>query len=197
MNWGVRGDQKPQCLGQWHHAGHSHFSDFDDAHRGFVAPLPDAVIKGPYGNAIWNPQQYAFIKEGAAAPGTVNPSLWRQAQLINISGLFRVTDRIYQVRNQDLSNMTMIEGKEGITVVDPLISAETAARRERRGGKSPAGRKASRAFCCQAGWPSSSILRASSCIATSRRSIFALITAGNSSLSSSSTWCPTYSVSTL
>ena len=101
-------------------------SDFDDAHRGFVAPLPDGVIKGASGNAIWNPQQYAFIKEGSAAPGTVNPSLWRQAQLINISGLFQVTDGIYQVRNQDLSNMTIIEGKEGITVVDPLISAETA-----------------------------------------------------------------------
>ncbi len=101
-------------------------SDFDDAHRGFVAPLSDGVIKGASGNAIWNPQQYAFIKEGSAAPGTVNPSLWRQAQLINISGLFQVTDGIYQVRNQDLSNMTIIEGKEGITVVDPLISAETA-----------------------------------------------------------------------
>src|SRR5689334_22939382 len=64
-------------------------SDFDDAHRGFVAPLPDAIIKGTSGNPIWNPQQYAFIKEGSAAPGTVNPSLWRQAQLINISGLFQ------------------------------------------------------------------------------------------------------------
>ncbi|WP_333682228.1 alkyl sulfatase dimerization domain-containing protein [Dyella sp.] len=101
-------------------------SDFDDAHRGFVAPLPDAIIKGTSGNPIWNPQQYAFIKEGSAAPGTVNPSLWRQAQLINISGLFQVTDGIYQVRNQDLSNMTIIEGKEGITVVDPLVSQETA-----------------------------------------------------------------------
>ena len=32
----------------------------------------------------------------------------------------------YQIRNLDLSNMTIIEGKEGITVVDPLVSAETA-----------------------------------------------------------------------
>ncbi|WP_186426781.1 alkyl/aryl-sulfatase [Cupriavidus metallidurans] len=101
-------------------------SDFDDAHRGFIAPLPNALIKGPSGNPIWNPNQYAFIKEGSQAPGTVNPSLWRQAQLINISGLFQVTDGIYQVRNQDLSNMTIIEGKEGITVVDPLVSEETA-----------------------------------------------------------------------
>jgi hypothetical protein len=43
----------------------------------------------------------------------VNPSLWRQSQLINISGLFEVTDGVYQIRNLDLSNMTIIEGKEG------------------------------------------------------------------------------------
>ncbi|MFO1152599.1 MAG: alkyl sulfatase dimerization domain-containing protein [Rhodospirillales bacterium] len=101
-------------------------SDFESAHKGFIAPLPPEMIKGEAGNFIWNPQQYSFIAEGAAAPDTVNPSLWRNAQLINISGLFQVTDGIYQVRNQDLSNMTIIEGKDGIVVVDPLISAETA-----------------------------------------------------------------------
>lgn len=101
-------------------------SDFEDAKRGLIAPLPSELIKGESGNPIWNPQQYGFIKEGAPAPDTVNPSLWRQSQLINISGLFEVTDGIYQVRNLDLSNMTIIEGTEGITVVDPLVSAETA-----------------------------------------------------------------------
>lgn len=101
-------------------------TDFEDAHKGFIAALPDTVIKGESGNVIWDPKQYAFIKEGEKAPDTVNPSLWRQSQLINISGLFEVTDGIYQVRNLDLSNMTIIEGKEGITVVDPLVSAETA-----------------------------------------------------------------------
>lgn len=101
-------------------------SDFDNARKNLIAPLPPQVIKGQSGNLIWNPQQYAFIKEGAKSPDTVNPSLWRQAQLITVSGLFKVTDGIYQVRNLDLSNMTIIEGKEGITVVDPLISQETA-----------------------------------------------------------------------
>ncbi|MCZ5841063.1 hypothetical protein O5274_27040, partial [Escherichia coli] len=72
------------------------------------------------------PQHYAFIKEGDKAPDTVNPSLWRQAQLINIIVLLEVTEGVYQIRNLDLSNMTIIEGKEGITVVDPLVSAETA-----------------------------------------------------------------------
>lgn len=101
-------------------------TDFTDAHKGFIAPIPQDVIKGEQGNVIWDPQQYAFIKEGDKAPDTVNPSLWRQAQLINISGLFEVTEGVYQIRNLDLSNMTIIEGKEGITVVDPLVSAETA-----------------------------------------------------------------------
>lgn len=101
-------------------------SDFDDAKRGLIAPLPTEMIQGQGGNAIWNPQQYSFITEGAPAPDTVNPSLWRQSQLINISGLFEVTDGIYQIRNLDLSNMTIIEGSEGITVVDPLVSEETA-----------------------------------------------------------------------
>lgn len=101
-------------------------TDFTDAHKGFIAALPDAVIKGEGGNLVWDPKKYAFIKEGEKSPDTVNPSLWRQAQLINISGLFEVTDGIYQIRNLDLSNMTIIEGKEGVTVVDPLVSAETA-----------------------------------------------------------------------
>jgi len=101
-------------------------SDFDNAKRGLIAPLPSEVIQSQAGNPIWNPRQYSFITEGAAAPATVNPSLWRQSQLISMSGLFEVVEGIYQVRNQDLSNMTIIEGTEGITVVDPLVSEETA-----------------------------------------------------------------------
>ncbi|MBJ8796873.1 MBL fold metallo-hydrolase [Citrobacter freundii] len=101
-------------------------TDFINAHKGFIAPLPSELIKGKQGNVVWDPQQYAFIKEGEKAPDTVNPSLWRQSQLINIGGLFQVTDGVYQIRNLDLSNMTIMEGKEGITVIDPLVSAETA-----------------------------------------------------------------------
>ncbi|MFK3660383.1 alkyl/aryl-sulfatase [Scandinavium sp. NPDC088450] len=101
-------------------------TDFENAHKGFIAPLPQDVIKGEQGNVIWDPAKYAFIKEGEQAPATVNPSLWRQSQLINIGGLFKVTDGVYQIRNLDLSNMTIIEGKNGITVVDPLLSEEPA-----------------------------------------------------------------------
>ena len=43
-----------------------------------------------------------------------------------IYGLFKVTDRIYQIRGFDLSNITFIQGDTGWIVFDPLISAETA-----------------------------------------------------------------------
>ncbi len=101
-------------------------SDFDDVERGFVAPLPETVLIDSKGNTIWDPGKYDFIQTGSVAPNSVNPSLWRQSQLVNTSGLFEVTDRLYQVRNYDLSNMTIIEGDTGLIIVDPLVSVETA-----------------------------------------------------------------------
>jgi alkyl sulfatase BDS1-like metallo-beta-lactamase superfamily hydrolase len=59
-------------------------SDFESAKRGLIAPLPTEMIEGQCGNPIWNPEQNSFINEDAAAPDTVNPSLWRQSQLIKI-----------------------------------------------------------------------------------------------------------------
>jgi alkyl sulfatase BDS1-like metallo-beta-lactamase superfamily hydrolase len=99
---------------------------FADARQGFIAPVPGDVIRTADGKVVWDPNRYGFIKPDEQAPDTVNPSLWRQLQLVNISGLFKVVDRIYQVRNDDLSNMTVVEGQSGIIVVDSLISAETA-----------------------------------------------------------------------
>src|SRR5207249_3866031 len=46
---------------------------------------------------------------------------------LNLShGLFQVTDRIYQIRGFDISNMTVIEGDRAVIVIDPLISTEVA-----------------------------------------------------------------------
>jgi alkyl sulfatase BDS1-like metallo-beta-lactamase superfamily hydrolase len=102
-------------------------TSFENATRGFIAPLPDnGIIKNDKGEIIWDLSKYDFIEEGSTAPETVNPSLWRQSQLVKMGGLYEVTDNIYQVRTADLSNITFIEGPEGIVVVDPLISTETA-----------------------------------------------------------------------
>ena len=101
---------------------------FKDAQRGFIAPLPNnGVVKDAAGNVVWDLSQFQkFIKEGQKAPNTVNPSLWRQSQLLMISGLFEVVPGVYQVRGADLSNLTIVEGDKGIHIYDPLISKETA-----------------------------------------------------------------------
>ena len=99
--------------------------DFDDARRGFVASLPEIEIKNAQGRVVWSLRDYAFL-EHAEAPPTVNPSLWRQARLNLHHGLFQVSERIYQVRGFDISNMTILEGERGLVVIDPLVSTETA-----------------------------------------------------------------------
>ena len=101
--------------------------DFEDAERGFIAPLPDGgVLMSEDGSEVWNTQKFSFVVEDSPAPDTVNPSLWRQSQLVLKGGLFRVTDRLYQVRNADLSNLTIVEGDTGLIVFDPLITTEAA-----------------------------------------------------------------------
>ncbi|MBH3409296.1 MULTISPECIES: alkyl/aryl-sulfatase [Pseudomonas] len=98
-------------------------SDFDNARRGLIEAVDQPVVNAD-GKAVWDLQRYAFLN--GEAPATVNPSLWRIAQLNSIAGLFKVTDRIYQVRGLDLANMTLIEGEHGLIVMDPLLSVETA-----------------------------------------------------------------------
>jgi alkyl sulfatase BDS1-like metallo-beta-lactamase superfamily hydrolase len=100
-------------------------ADFDDAKRGFIATLPDGVIAGVGGKPAWDMKPYAFLQKDAA-PATVNPSLWRQAQLNAVHGLFKVTERVYQVRGLDLANLTIVEGDSGLILIDPLLSNETA-----------------------------------------------------------------------
>ncbi len=107
------------------------FSDresFDLATKGFTAPLPNnGAIKNAKGDVIWNLSDFDFLAGEAVAPATVNPSLWRDAQIMyRNEGLFKVTDGICQVCGMDISNVTFIEGDEGVTVMDPLMSEEVA-----------------------------------------------------------------------
>ncbi len=99
-------------------------ADYEAARRGLIAPF-EGQIKDADGKTVWNSHQYDFLQQ-AQAPDTVNPSLWRLAQLNANAGLFQVTDRIYQVRGIDLANMTIIEGDDGLIVIDPLYVTETA-----------------------------------------------------------------------
>ena len=112
--------------------------DFEDTERGFIARAEARQVLASDGRVVWDLDAYAFLE--GDAPDTVNPSLWRQGQLLIRDGLFEVVPGIYQLRGFDLSVMSVIETDNGVIVIDPLISKETAAAawalyREHRGDR--------------------------------------------------------------
>lgn len=111
-------------------------TDFNNADKGFLAPL---INKGDI-DGIINVSGLNFM-QGKDAPPSVNPSLWRHAQLVNRGGLYKVSDHIYQVRGQDLASLTIIETDSGIVLYDVEYSADTFKRSielyENERGKKP------------------------------------------------------------
>jgi alkyl sulfatase BDS1-like metallo-beta-lactamase superfamily hydrolase len=108
--------------------------DLQLATRGRIAPLPDTPVLTQSGWPTWDRQSFvrpdptmAGIEAHTGCPDTVHPSLWRQAGLNAVDGLFEVTNRVWQVRGIDLSNITFVAGDTGWIVVDTGSCAETAA----------------------------------------------------------------------
>ncbi|MYT76558.1 Alkyl sulfatase BDS1, metallo-beta-lactamase superfamily [Streptomyces sp. MnatMP-M77] len=99
--------------------------DFADNDRGFLAPFP-GTVQAPDGRVLFDPAWFDYIGDDTPAPDTVNPSLWRQSQLMRKGGLYKIADRIFQVRNCDIANLTVIEGERGLVVVDCTASVESA-----------------------------------------------------------------------
>ena len=70
--------------------------DFENAQRGFIARHCPLTITNAKGRVFFDMEAYtAFVKADLPAPDTVNPSLWRQAQLNTFAGLFKISDRMY------------------------------------------------------------------------------------------------------
>ena len=108
-----------------------------------VAPFEPARVENEDGRTVWELETYDFLE--AAPPPSAHPSLWRQSRLSRIAGLFELAPGFYQLRGFDLSNMHVVEGRNGIVVIDPLVSAESAAAalalyREHRGERPLTGR---------------------------------------------------------
>lgn len=99
-------------------------TDFDEASTGWIASMEKSKIDAADGSVASDAASFAFI-EGIAPP-SVNPSLWRHETLNNNIGLFAVCDGIWQVRGYDAANMTLVRGRTGWIVIDPLTSAEVA-----------------------------------------------------------------------
>ena len=99
---------------------------FEDASRGFIASLdPLTIPHDEAKRAAFDLAELDFLQ--GEAPDTVNPSLWRQAQLnAGHHGLYEVVEGIYQIRSFDIANMTLIKGDTGWIIIDPLTSSETS-----------------------------------------------------------------------
>jgi alkyl sulfatase BDS1-like metallo-beta-lactamase superfamily hydrolase len=95
------------------------------AERGFIATIEDPLIKAEDGHVIWDAAKFDWVT--GDAPPTVNPSLWRLTSILKHHGLFKVRDRVWQVRGIDAANMLVIQGDTGWIIIDPLMTTETAS----------------------------------------------------------------------
>ena len=101
--------------------------DWADANRGFIGRIEGGDVARPEGGGlVWNMGGYGFLADEKPAD-TVNPSLWRQARLNCIHGLFEVTPHIFQARGYDIANITFIEGETGLIALDANSTPATAA----------------------------------------------------------------------
>jgi alkyl sulfatase BDS1-like metallo-beta-lactamase superfamily hydrolase len=95
------------------------------AERGFVATRADPEIRTADGaRVVWDLRTWDYLK--GPAPETVHPLFWRHNQILARHGLFRITDRIHQVRGFDAANITFVRGERGYVVIDALTTMETA-----------------------------------------------------------------------
>ena len=100
-------------------------ADFENAQKDWIATVEGDGLYNSDEKLIWDITGYQY-QQDSECPDTVNPSLWRQARLNTYNGLFKVMDGVYQVRNLDLANMTIIEGETGVIVIDCTSSNEAA-----------------------------------------------------------------------
>lgn len=96
------------------------------AKKDVVVDVPFPVVRRENSMIpVWNLKRYEFLLKDEV-PDTVNPKLWEQGKLNLNAGLFKVTDKIYQVRGYDLANMSLVRGDTGWIVIGCLTSQETA-----------------------------------------------------------------------
>ncbi len=93
-------------------------TSFQEGRANLIAPL-DSKTSALLADA------FEFIAE--ETPDTINPSLYRQAQMNNEAyGLYQVNENIFQIRGTDLANMSLVRTDNGWIVFDPLTTKEAA-----------------------------------------------------------------------
>ena len=98
--------------------------DFHDVDRGFIVGI-DRTLNDA-GDVVFDKTHTDYITDDAPRPGSVEPSLWRQSQLIIRSGLYKVTDGLYQVRGSAGANLTIVDAPDGLVLIDVTDAVESS-----------------------------------------------------------------------
>ncbi|MFM1885398.1 MAG: hypothetical protein RL026_555 [Pseudomonadota bacterium] len=95
-----------------------------DLEAGFVAPMDETLFAA--GSSPGWTAAHSRLLDNPVAPDTVHPVLWAHARDNRHAGLFKVTEGVYQLRGLDIANLTIVEGRRGLVVIDTLLTAEAA-----------------------------------------------------------------------
>ncbi|KNC80741.1 hypothetical protein SARC_06911 [Sphaeroforma arctica JP610] len=105
----------------------SDFTVFENVDRGFVVAPESLKVVDENGSVASNPDPFlAMVSNDKPCPESVNPSTWQQAQMMSRVGVYKVMDKVYQVRGFDLAVMTIVEAPLGLIVFDPLGTKATS-----------------------------------------------------------------------
>jgi alkyl sulfatase BDS1-like metallo-beta-lactamase superfamily hydrolase len=99
--------------------------DFEENKKGLIAEMPDLKIMADAGHVAWDMERYQFFNEQDAFD-SVHPSLTRMSQLNMNYGLYEVNPGLYQVRGLDIVDLTILRGRKGWIIFDPMLTRETA-----------------------------------------------------------------------
>jgi len=100
-------------------------ADMERCTRGLIATHPTGHIEVD-GRTVWDVGRHDFVRESVEAPDSVHASLWHQARLNAVHGLFEVAPGLWQARGYDIANITFIAGDNGWLIIDPLTTEEAA-----------------------------------------------------------------------
>lgn len=100
----------------------NHNDELDLARQNCVASFNELEIVQE-NKVIWSQKAYEFLENDC--PDSANPSLWENARCNHQTGLFRVTDKIFQLRGFDMANLSLVlTFKNTWVVFDTLMSIE-------------------------------------------------------------------------
>jgi hypothetical protein len=87
------------------HLPFSDLTDLEDAERGFFGSQRPGQVRAADGRVVWDADAWSSVLE-RSRPDTVNPGLWRQAQLVTLHGLYEVTEGISARRPERRCRLT-------------------------------------------------------------------------------------------